>query len=146
MPFSLGGAPGGSERRRSARVAHSVPVQWCPVSAGAAHFSPGVLRNLSAEGFCFLVDAEIQVGGVLTIRLADNVESWQPWAHVVHSTKQEDQTWLVGCRFIGPLPAEFLCTLSDVDPYTAADSAPDEQVAMRPEPSPLPVQPPQELR
>ena len=120
MPFSPGGAPGGSERRRSARVARSVPVQWCPVSAGTTHFSPGVLCNLSAEGFCLVVDAEIQVGGVLTIRSAAKVESWQPWAHVVHSTKQEDQTWLVGCRFIGPPPAEFLCKLSNADPRTAA--------------------------
>ena len=120
MPLSLGGAPGGSERRLSARVAHSDPVQWCPVSAGTMHFSPGVVRNLSAEGFCFVVNAEIQVGGVLTIRLADNVESWQPWAHVVYSTKQEDRTWLVGGRFIGPPPAEFLSKLSNADPRTAA--------------------------
>ena len=120
MPFSLGGAPGGSERRRSARVAHSVPVQWCPVSAGTTHFSSGMLCNLSVEGFCLVVNAEIQVGGVLTIRLRGNVESWQPWAHVVHSTKQEDQTWLVGCRFIGPPPAEFSSKLSNADPRTAA--------------------------
>ena len=120
MPFSPGGAPGGSERRRSARVARSVPVQWCPVSAGTTHFSPGVLRNLSAEGFCLVVDAEIQVGRVLTIRSAAKVVYWQPWAHVVHSTKQEDQTWLVGCRFIGPPPAEFIRKLSNVDPRTAA--------------------------
>ena len=120
MPLSLGGAPGGGERRRSARVAHSVPVQWCPVSAGTTHFSPGVLCNLSAEGFCLVVDAEIQVGGVLTIRSAAKVESWQPWAHVLHSTKQEDQTWLAGCRFIGPAPAEFLCKVSNADPRTAA--------------------------
>ena len=91
MSLSPRGAPGG-ERRRSARVAHSISVQWCPVSAGTVHFSPGVLRNLSAEGFCLVVDAELQVGGVLTIRLAANVESWQPWVHVVHTTKQEDQT------------------------------------------------------
>src|SRR5262249_2517410 len=76
MPFSPDGAPGGSERRRSARGAHSVPVQWCPVSAGRTHFSPGVLRNLSAEGFCLVVDAENQAGGVLTIGLAGHVESW----------------------------------------------------------------------
>ena len=116
MPFSLGG----SERRRSARVAHSVPVHWCPVSAGVTHFSPGVLRNLSAEGFCLVVDAELQVGAVLTIRLAANVESWQPWAHVVHSTEQKEHSWLVGCRFIGPPPAEFLSKLSNADPRTAA--------------------------
>ena len=120
MPFTLGGAPGGSERRRSARVAHSVPVQWCPVSTGATHFSRGVLHNLSAEGFCLLVDTEMEVGAVLTIRLAGNVESWQPWAHVAHSTKQQEQIWLVGCRFIGPPPAEFLCKLSNADPRTAA--------------------------
>jgi hypothetical protein len=57
---------------------------------------------------------------ILERELAGNVESCQPWAHVVHSTKQEDQTWLVGCRFIGPPPAEFLCKLSDADPRTAA--------------------------
>jgi hypothetical protein len=66
------------------------------------------------------VDAEIQVGGLLTIRLAENVESWQPWAHVVHSIKQQEQIWLVGCRFIGQPPAEFLCKLSNADPRTAA--------------------------
>ena len=120
MPFSLGGAPDGNERRRAARVAHSVPVQWCPVSTGTTHFSPGVLHNLSAEGFCLLVDAEIQVGGLLTIRLAGNVESWQPWAHVVHSTNQQEQIWLVGCRFIGPPPAEFLRKLSKAGPRNAA--------------------------
>ena len=119
MPLSPGDTPGG-ERRRSARIAHSIPVQWCPVSAGTTHFSPGVLRNLSVEGFCIVVDAELQVGGVLTIRWAAKVEFWQPWAHVVHSTKQDDQTWLVGCRFIGPPPAEFLSKLSNADPRTAA--------------------------
>ena len=48
-----------------------------------------------------MVDAEIQVGGLLTIRLAGNLESWQPWAHVVHSTKQQEQIWL-GRRCYAP--------------------------------------------
>jgi len=77
MP-SPGGAPESSERRRSARIAHSVPVQWCPVSTGTTHFSPGMLCDLSAEGFCLVVDTELQVGGVLTTRLG--LARWQDCA------------------------------------------------------------------
>jgi hypothetical protein len=120
----------GLEGRVSVRYRCDGPAQ-CHLCT-SQHFESrwALVRNVSTTGVGLRLSGALSPGGELVVEFtqASALCRRALSAHVVHSTAQEDGTWLVGCRFVAPLNEEDLRALlqrSDppvaVPPETAAE-------------------------
>jgi hypothetical protein len=62
----------------------------------------GQVNDVSASGIGLLMSQRLPVGALVLIEL-DGLAQGTPGLHpawVVHATRRDDDTWLVGCRFV----------------------------------------------
>ena len=71
------------------------------------------VRNISANGIGLLLRAPIAAGTELVVEMKtlDPSTSFTLVAHVIHCTLQQDQSWIVGCRFLSKPHEEDLLAL-----------------------------------
>jgi hypothetical protein len=100
------------DRRATVRYLCDRQVFYSPLWTSERHWAR--IRNVSVHGISLLVGAPIERG----IDLAIDMKTVDPSilvtlvARVVHSTKQDEGSWIVGCKFLnGPSEQELLALL-----------------------------------
>jgi hypothetical protein len=99
------------ERRAEVRYLCDMQVIFYPLSAQQRLWAR--VRNISAKGIGLLLRAPIAAGTRLVIEMKtlDPSTSLTLIAQVVHCTMQQDQNWIVGCRFLSRPHEEDLLAL-----------------------------------
>jgi hypothetical protein len=99
------------ERRAAVRYLCDQEVFYSPLWTSERRWAR--IRNISADGISLLVSAPIESGTDLAIdmKTVDPSALLTLVARVVHSTKQEEGSWIVGCRTLSSLTEEELLAL-----------------------------------
>jgi hypothetical protein len=102
-----------SERRAWVRQPCELDSLCKPLAGGSSLQWLGKIRDLSAGGIALNLSRRFGSGTVLTIDMhsRDKRVVQTLTARVVHSTLQEDGSWLIGCAFTSPLNEEDLKAL-----------------------------------
>ena len=101
----------GLERRAAVRYLCDREVFYFPLWTSERHWAR--IRNVSADGISLLVASPIDPGTDLAIdmKTVDPSILLTLVARVVHATKQEEDSWIIGCRFLTRLSDEDLRVL-----------------------------------
>ena len=88
------------ERRAAVRYLCDREVFYSPLWTSERRWAR--IRSVSASGISLLVGARIEPGTDLAIdmKTVDPAISLTLVARVVHATKQEEGSWIVGCKFV----------------------------------------------
>ena len=86
-------------------------VFYSPLWTSERHLAR--IRNVSVHGISLLIGAPIERGVDLTIdmKTVDPSILVTLVARVVHSTKQDERNWIVGCKFLNELSEQDLLAL-----------------------------------
>jgi hypothetical protein len=97
------------ERRTAVRRYREGPV-LCFLVVGSAHHRSATPRDVSASGAGLLVGSPLQPGTAIFLQVPreDNESLQSLPARAVRATRQEDGSWLVGCKFARELSPEEL--------------------------------------
>jgi hypothetical protein len=98
----------GMARRKSVRLSgNQIPVHISPDGTLQSAWE-GWILDRSHGGLRLRVPEPIPVGVVLRVRCINAPENL-PWAEVqVKHTREKDQTWEIGCEFLGEPPGDVL--------------------------------------
>ncbi len=101
------------ERRRSVRHPCSFRTNCQPIVLVESITMPVFVRDISTGGIGLVCRAPVPSGTFFAIELQNNVggSSLRLRARVVHATRQDDRSWLLGCVFTRELSAEELTAL-----------------------------------
>lgn len=105
--------PSGAERRRSVRHPCSFRTSCQPISLLEAHTVPVFVRDISTGGIGLVSRAPVPPGTFFAIELQNNTggESLRLRARIIHATRQDERSWLLGCLFTRELSADELAAL-----------------------------------
>jgi hypothetical protein len=85
---------------------------WRVVGAGTVDPSPGRVRDVSTTGIGLYVQQPLKPGTVFVLTLQTSHRLSRPLpVRVMHSTRQPDGDWLVGCQFVRRLSEQDLQAL-----------------------------------
>ncbi|MGF1579387.1 MAG: PilZ domain-containing protein [Gemmataceae bacterium] len=108
------------ERRSSIRFPVNEPITYELAGPGAREAKSGCIRDISLGGVKLSIAQPIEPGELLTLHLPspNGTESNAVLSCVVHVSKMDEETWVVGCTFARNL------TEDDISPFL-----PDHQTA-----------------
>jgi hypothetical protein len=107
------------EARRQARGNHRATVRYrcAPATPGKLYiaddqeYQRAWIMNLSKTGVGLVLPRPLAAGILLVIRMRGANGPVDLPAHVVHSTSQSPNEWMIGCELLQPLQDEVLDTL-----------------------------------
>jgi hypothetical protein len=103
----------GIERRQAVRHACSFRTICQPIALVQANTVPVAVRDISVGGIGLVCRAPAPPGTFLVIELQNTQggSSLRLRARVMHSTRQEGRSWVLGCMFTQPLSPNELAGL-----------------------------------
>ncbi len=105
--------PAGRDRRAAPRFPCSFRTTCQPIALVETIAVPVQVRNVSTGGIGLLCRAPVPPGTFFAIELQNNRggSSLRLRARVIHTTRHDGKTWLLGCAFTEPLSDEQLQSL-----------------------------------
>ena len=103
----------GAERRRAVRHPCKFRTTCQPIALLESLSLPVFVRDISTSGIGLVSRAPVAPGKFFAIELQNNAggESVRLRAKIVHATRQDERSWLLGCMFTRELSAEELTAL-----------------------------------
>jgi hypothetical protein len=101
----------GVERRAAVRYPCDLEILYAPLWTSERRWAR--IRSVSVNGISLLVGAPIEPGTDLAIdmKIVDPGILLTLVARVVHATKQDEGSWIVGCKFLARPSEEHLLAL-----------------------------------
>jgi hypothetical protein len=105
--------PSGAERRRAVRHPCSFRTSCQPISLMEAIGVPVHVRDISTGGIGLVSRSPVTPGTFFAIELqnTNGGPSLRLRARIIHSTRQDERSWLLGCIFTRELSQDELSTL-----------------------------------